>query len=186
MGSNLSANETVDKEDLEKIEELKMISNFSDKELNRLIRIFNQLDLDKSGTIVTQELFQMKEFRANPFIHRITKVSLGKEDDGDNTSLSIQEFAQLMSVFSIRATREQKLRYAFKIYDVDGDGKISREDLKETLQLITMSNDADFLEEVLDQVFQEADSDEDGFILFEDFSKVVMNSDIEGKLTIDF
>mmetsp|Transcript_9495 Transcript_9495/g.21557 ORF Transcript_9495/g.21557 Transcript_9495/m.21557 type:complete len:147 (-) Transcript_9495:221-661(-) len=111
MGSNLSANETVDKEDLEKIEELKMISNFSDKELNRLIRIFNQLDLDKSGTIVTQELFQMKEFRANPFIHRITKVSLGKEDDGDNTSLSIQEFAQLMSVFSIRATREQKLRF---------------------------------------------------------------------------
>mmetsp|Transcript_9495 Transcript_9495/g.21558 ORF Transcript_9495/g.21558 Transcript_9495/m.21558 type:complete len:82 (-) Transcript_9495:48-293(-) len=78
------------------------------------------------------------------------------------------------------------VRYAFKIYDVDGDGKISREDLKETLQLITMSNDADFLEEVLDQVFQEADSDEDGFILFEDFSKVVMNSDIEGKLTIDF
>ena len=70
--------------------------------------------------------------------------------------------------------------------------KISREDLRETLQLITMSNDEDFLEEVLNQVFcdqckvtnlkpsskvfQEADSDEDGFILFEDFSKVAPRS----------
>ena len=36
------------------------------------------------------------------------------------------------------------------------------------------------------QVMSEADSNNDGFIEFEDFSKVVMNTDIEGKLTIDF
>jgi len=36
------------------------------------------------------------------------------------------------------------------------------------------------------QVFTEADSDQDGYIEFDDFAKVVMNTDIEGKLTFDF
>ena len=35
-------------------------------------------------------------------------------------------------------------------------------------------------------MFVEADSDRDGFIEFDDFAKVVMNTDIEGKLTFDF
>ena len=36
------------------------------------------------------------------------------------------------------------------------------------------------------QVFTESDSDQDGYIEFDDFAKVVMNTDIEGKLTFDF
>lgn len=60
-----------------------------------------------------------------------------------------KEFAQLMSVFSLRAPREQKLRFAYKIYDNDDDGKISREDLKTSLKTVMQDNiDDDFLEEV--------------------------------------
>ena len=42
------------------------------------------------------------------------------------------------------------------------------------------------MKEVIDNVFREADSDGDGYIMFEDFSKVVLNTDIEGKLTMEF
>ena len=34
----------------------------------------------------------------------------GENDESDPDSLDIKEFAELMSVFSIRASREQKLR----------------------------------------------------------------------------
>jgi Ca2+-binding EF-hand superfamily protein len=88
---------------------------------------------------------------------------------------------------SLRATREQKLRYAFKVYDVDGDGKISVEDLADTLLTLTESKmDEVTMKEVIENVFREADGDGDGFIMFEDFSKIVLNTDIEGKLTMEF
>lgn len=55
----------------------------------------------------------------------------------------------MMSVFSLRAPREQKLRFAYKIYDNDDDGKISREDLKTSLKTVMQDNITDdFLEEV--------------------------------------
>ena len=66
--------------------------------------------------------------QANPFLTRIVHISQddkakrgtqkprekeGVEDEEDDSeTLDIKEFAALMSVFSIRATREQKLRYA--------------------------------------------------------------------------
>jgi Ca2+-binding EF-hand superfamily protein len=36
------------------------------------------------------------------------------------------------------------------------------------------------------QVFEEADSQKSGYIDFDDFARVVMNTDIEGKLSFDF
>ncbi len=79
------------------------------------------------------------------------------------------------------------MRYAFKVYDVDGDGKISVEDLADTLLTLTESKmDEVTMKEVIENVFREADGDGDGFIMFEDFSKIVLNTDIEGKLTMEF
>ena len=39
------------------------MSNFTDKEVARLIKIFNDLDLDRSGTISKDELFKLKAFQ---------------------------------------------------------------------------------------------------------------------------
>ncbi len=171
------------------VEELKLVSNFTDKEVARLIKIFNDIDIDRGGTISKDELFKLQAFRANPFLGRIIHVSgfSGDKEEGEEETLNIKEFAELMSVFSIRASREQKLRYAFKIYDCDGDGKIGKDDLRQTLDVITAGKmDHDFMTVVVDQVFQEADEDADGFIHFDEFAKIVMNTDIEGKLTFDF
>ena len=64
-----------------------------------------------------------------------------------------KEFAQLMSTFSMRASRETKLRFAYQVYDDDDDGKISREDLRRTMKTIVQDNmEEEFLEEVLDKV----------------------------------
>lgn len=224
MGAKQATPANFDKKELQRVEELKLVSNFSDKEVARLIKIFNELDLDRGGTISKDELFNLKAFRANPFLSRIIQIAQSDkrkravahkgstgvespvvreqqqpelsdhpefgpdaEDDEDEGTLDIKEFASLMSVFSIRASREQKLRYAFRIYDCDEDGKIGKEDLQQTLGVISGDKmEPEFLLTVVDQVFEEADSDRDGYIEFDDFAKVVMNTDIEGKLTFDF
>jgi serine/threonine-protein phosphatase 2B regulatory subunit len=58
-----------------------------------------------------------------------------------------------MSVFSFKASRETKLRYAFRIYDYDGDGKIGKDDLQQTLSVITGDKmEPEFMLAVVDQV----------------------------------
>lgn len=106
--------------------------------------------------------------QANPFLSRIIHISQDDKskkaskkaranDDGDEEeeaeTLDIKEFAALMSVFSIRATREQKLRYAFRIYDCDDDGKIGKDDLQQTLEVITNDKmEPEFMAQVVEQV----------------------------------
>lgn len=61
--------------------------------------------------------------------------------------------------------------------------------VKEWYQKVRVWTEADcllMLHQVVTKVMDEADSDKDGYIVFDDFSKVVMDTDIEGKLTIDF
>ena len=48
-----------------------------------------------------------------------------------------------------------ELRYAFRIYDCDDDGKIGKEDLQQTLQVITNDKlEPEFMTQVVEQVHQ--------------------------------
>ena len=50
--------------------------------------------------------------------------------DADNSGeVDFTEFITGMSTFSSQANTEAKLRFAFKIYDIDNDGFISNGDL---------------------------------------------------------
>ena len=55
----------------------------------------------------------------------------------DGMGLHFNDMLDMFSVFSRRAPLHLKVTYAFKIYDRDGDGAISREDIRKTLTAIT-------------------------------------------------
>lgn len=42
----------------------------------------------------------------------------------------LQDFVSFLSVFSKRASREDRLRFIFNVYDMDGDGHVAAEDLE--------------------------------------------------------
>jgi serine/threonine-protein phosphatase 2B regulatory subunit len=53
--------------------------------------------------------------------------------------ISFHKFLRLLSVFNPRTGTEEKLEFLFKIYDWDGDGKISRQDLAKVRNILRTS-----------------------------------------------
>ena len=87
-----------------------------------------------------------------------------------------------LSVFS---SKEEKLKFAFKIYDVKGDGFISNGDLFHILKTMVGDNLEDaHLQQLVDRTIMQGDADHDGKLTFEEFAKLVAGSDIESKLKI--
>lgn len=72
-----------------------------------------------------------------------------------------------------------KLVFLFKIYDVDNDGRISFADLRAILKLMVGSHIGLVqLDKIATRAFVELDRDRDGFIEFNEFSKVFAGKDM--------
>ena len=50
-------------------------------------------------------------------------------DDDGNGEVDFKEFIQGVSQFSVKGDKNSKLRFAFRIYDIDNDGYISNGEL---------------------------------------------------------
>lgn len=84
-------------------------------------------------------------------------------------------------------SREDKLRFAFRMYDLDGDDKISKEELLAVLTMMVGANiSQDQLDSIAERTVMEADVDQDNFISFEEFCKVLERTDVEQKMSIRF
>eukprot|EP00736_Rhodelphis_marinus_P005994 Rmarinus@m.16671 len=165
----------------EKVEEIKVLSPLSHNDVIALWKRFKLLDSDNTDTITVDEFLKFPELRLNPLIERI----IPQLDINKDGVVTFRDFCVALSVFSPEASGEHKQRLAFKIYDVDGDGKISKEDLEDVLRMqMGSAIDDDLLEIVVERTFDEADSDQDGFLSFEDFQFVVANTDLMSKMTI--
>ncbi|XP_013394630.1 EF-hand calcium-binding domain-containing protein 1 [Lingula anatina] len=94
--------------------------------------------------------------------------------DKDNDSfLNMEEFVNGMHILT-RASMEQKKSYCFKVYDLNGDGIISREEmfqlLKPTLLKSSGEEDPDEgIKELVEIVLKKLDMDHDSKVSLEDF-----------------
>lgn len=98
----------------------------------------------------------------------------------------ITEFIEGVSQFSVRGDKLSKLRFAFKIYDMDKDGYISNGELFQVLKMMVGNNLKDTqLQQIVDKTIIHADTDGDGKISFEEFCAVVGNMDVHKKMVVD-
>uniref|UniRef100_A0A452TTZ1 Calcineurin like EF-hand protein 2 n=1 Tax=Ursus maritimus TaxID=29073 RepID=A0A452TTZ1_URSMA len=82
-------------------------------------------------------------------------------------------------------SRMNKLRFAFQLYDLDRDGKISRHEMLQVLRLMVgVQVTEEQLESIADRTVQEADEDGDGAVSFLEFAKSLEKMDIEQKMSI--
>lgn len=168
----------------EDIDDLQLTSNFTEDELRRLHRRFKKLDKDGSGTLTTDEFLSVPELANNPLLERVFAIF----DKNKDEEIEFKEFISALSTFSEKGNKEGKLRFAFQIYDIDGDGFISNGELFQVLKMMVGSNLTDVqLQQIVDKTILEADLDKDGKISFEEFTRMIDNTDEIGeKMTISF
>ncbi|KAK5166716.1 Calcineurin subunit B [Saxophila tyrrhenica] len=157
-------------------------SNFDKEEVDRLRKRFMKLDKDNSGTIERDEFLALPQVSSNPLATRM--IAIFDEDGGGD--VDFQEFVSGLSAFSSKGNKEEKLRFAFKVYDIDRDGYISNGELFIVLKMMVGSNLKDQqLQQIVDKTIMEADLDQDGKISFEEFTKMVENTDVSMSMTLD-
>lgn len=82
---------------------------------------------------------------------------------------------------------EEKINFAFSIYDMDQDGFISNGDLFKCLKMLCGDNLSNIqVQQLVDRTIIRVDKDEDGKISMEDFTEAVKDLDMGEYFSLDF
>ena len=142
---------------------------------------FRRMDTDGSGKLEPQEFLDVPELAQNPLVKRVISV-FDKNGDGN---ISFYEFVMGLAKLSSSGSVDDKLRFAFSIYDLDMDGFISNGELFAVLKMMVGDNLNDVqLQQLVDRTIVKADEDFDGKISFPEFCKMVRDLDVATKLTL--
>jgi len=189
--------------DLRQIEEE---TGFSSNQIERLWSRFTSLDKQQKGYLEREDFLRIPELAINPLGDRIVhaffrdgRINASGAEKGSAVDRDVVNFCDFVRVLAhfrpIKKnaeknklnSRQEKLKFAFRMYDLDGDDHISK---KELLAVLTMMVGDNITEEQLNSIAErtimEADDDKDGFISFDDFCKVLERTDVEQKMSIRF
>eukprot|EP01098_Paradermamoeba_levis_P002385 TRINITY_DN12792_c0_g1_i1.p1 TRINITY_DN12792_c0_g1~~TRINITY_DN12792_c0_g1_i1.p1 ORF type:complete len:137 (-),score=38.52 TRINITY_DN12792_c0_g1_i1:193-603(-) len=125
---------------------------------------------------------KLQKLAQNPLLERLIELF-----DSCNTE---QDFTRYMhslgSYLSSREDKETKLRFAFSIYDMNGDGRISNGELFNVLKMLTGSKLTDIqIQQIVDRTILGVDKDGSGNISYDEFKEILSKTeDIDEKLTV--
>merc|ERR1711953_486632 len=152
---------------------------FDQDEIKRLGKRFKKLDLDGSGSLSIEEFMSLPELQQNPLVRRVIDIF----DDDNNGEVDFKEFIQGLSHFSAKGNVESKLKFAFRIYDMDNDGFISNGELFQVLKMMVGTNLRETQpQQIVDKTIIMYDKENKNKINFEEFCSVVGNMDIHKKM----
>ncbi|CAI9783016.1 unnamed protein product [Fraxinus pennsylvanica] len=149
---------------------------FSQQEIVSLYQRFCQLDRNGCGFISADEFMSVPEFAVNPLSQRLLRMLDG---------LNFKEFVAFLSAFSSRASLQQKMEFIFTVYDSDGNGKVTFNEMLDILRDLT----GQFIseqqrEKVLTQVLEEAGYAKDSLLVQADFIKILGNSGLKMEVEV--
>ena len=117
----------------------------------------------------------------------IAQVTAKDGSSGTGGDLEFQDFVRVLAPFAPKAPGDTKMRFAFQVYDFDGDGKLGRGDLTELMRvLLPEEAEEELIEYVVNMAISESDQDGDGCLSYAEFRHATANSNLKAKLTINF
>ncbi|XP_019771051.2 NADPH oxidase 5 isoform X2 [Dendroctonus ponderosae] len=133
--------------------------------LNRLEQLFRQTVGNEKE--IKRDDFQKIVMSKNPFFTERVFQIFDKDNSG---SISLQEFLDAMHQFAGQSP-DDKIRFLFKVYDIDGDGLIQHKELQHVMRACMEENGMQFSEEQIEDLtvalFEDADTNNRGAITYE-------------------
>lgn len=170
-------------------------TGFTHNQIERLYCRFSCLDKQEKGYLTREDFLRIPELAINPLGDRIVHSFFSESKNMDD-KVDFKDFVRVLAHFrpvnkdpakNRLNTRLEKLRFAFSMYDLDGDDKISKEELLAVLTMMVGANiSTDQLLSIAERTIMEADEDKDQLISFEEFVKVLDRTDVEQKMSIRF
>lgn len=143
---------------------LKVIAeNLSTEEIDGLKQTFNNMDTDGSGTITLEELKIGLSKLGSKLNETEIAALMDAADIDKNGTIDYIEFISA-TMHRHKLEKEEHLYKAFQYFDKDGNGFISREELRQAMTQYGMGDEA-----TIDEVLDDVDTNKDGNINYDEF-----------------
>jgi len=144
-----------------------------DDNVARLKEIFLALDSDNNGSLSIEEI---KRGLANIKLEKELNIDVDRllrELDSDGSgNIDYTEFLAA-ALDRTHYTHEEACWQAFRLFDLDGDGKLTREEL---LKVLHSGQNKAVAEQEVDMLIKEVDQDGDGQVNFKEFWEMMKSS----------
>ncbi|XP_012216926.1 calcium and integrin-binding protein 1-like [Linepithema humile] len=166
----------------EALDEYVELTYLNKSEIRQIYRLLNNLE----PSILQKDLHYrfslqqidtiLPQIRCNPFRDSIYRVFSSKRDG----HLSFEDILDLCSAFSVNCPQGVRAAWAFEIFDLDGNNQVCLDDLIETVQRLTGSDengqfriDRKHAEDIARTILREMDIDGTGSIVLQEFVHIL-------------
>ena len=147
-----------------------IIASLTEEQIAEFKEAFQIFDKNGDGSITTKELGTvMRSLGQNPSDDEI-KGMIEKVDLDKSETIDFKEFLGLMAAKMKEGDPEDALIEAFRKFDRDGNGKISKHELKYVMKM----KGVELNDQEIQALIQEADIDGDGYIDYQEFARIMM------------